>query len=87
MFSRSTSTLTITRAPWTTPEQRQWLEKYLPGWSNSQDDGSTRKYRAKVLEDWYKVYPLGPPTEKHLVKAGGDVRKAEQRQRVDMDQV
>lgn len=77
----------MTRAPWTTPEQRQWLEKQLPGWANSQEDGTAKLYRTKVFEDWYKAFPLGPPTEEELEKAGGDKRKAEQKQQSDSNDV
>jgi hypothetical protein len=77
----------MTRATWTTTEQREWLEEYLPGWANAQDNGTTKAYRVKVFEGWYKAFPLGTPTDEELAKAGGNASKALRTKRNASDNV
>jgi hypothetical protein len=77
----------MTRAPWTTVEQREWLNGRLPGWANAQDNGTSKAYRAKVFEDWYKAFPLSPPMDKELAEAGGNTSQALRAQREVTDNV
>lgn len=77
----------MTRAPWTTVDQRAWLEGRKSKWLEANAAGQTKTLRPKLLADWYAAFPLEPPTATELQEANGDPQKAEQQKRRKMDHV
>jgi hypothetical protein len=77
----------MTRAPWTSAEQRTWLEARKPAWVAAQENQTMKTYRSKLLAEWYTKFPLGALTPKEVQAAGGDLQKAERARKETSDKV
>ncbi|KAI0671899.1 hypothetical protein C8Q78DRAFT_991412 [Trametes maxima] len=78
----------MARQKWTTPEQRAWLEKRIPGFVEAQQTQSTYDFFIVVAYEWFKQFPMLEPTEEELKVAHGNrataisVKKKAEKQRV-----
>ncbi|KAF8958758.1 hypothetical protein BDZ97DRAFT_1761864 [Flammula alnicola] len=43
--------------PWTTPEQKLWLENHIPQYLEEQKKDRTSRYLLTVNEEWFKKFP------------------------------
>jgi hypothetical protein len=67
----------MTKKPWTSPDQRVWLEKLIPAFVESQENKTTgTSFLPETFKEWDKKWPVGPPTEAELEKVDGDQEKA-----------
>ncbi len=66
----------MTRACWTTDAQRKWLESRLPDWNTAQASTDTKRFRAKIFDDWHQAFPMDPPTAEEIAEEKGDEQLA-----------
>ena len=62
------------RKPWTTKKEREWLSDRIPAFQQAQTEDSTKEFFEKVIGEWYDLFPLPPPTEAGISKAGGEAQ-------------
>lgn len=63
----------MTRAPWTTPQQMQWLEARLPGFIDAQQKKTTATvFFPDIQKAWQKAFPTPEPTDEDIEKADGN---------------
>lgn len=77
----------MTRTPWTTVEQRSWLEERKSRWLEATAAGQTKSLRPQLLAEWYAAFPLEAPTPKEVQEAGGDDQMVKQLKRQKTDEV
>src|SRR6188768_831036 len=74
------------RKPWTTPDQRKWLEALIPAFLEGQENHTARAFYSKVYDDWAQAFPPSQPSDAEVQKAGG-VEQAVWAQRKAQDNV
>jgi len=71
------ATSLMTKKPWTTPDQRTWLENLIPAFVEAQENKTTgTTFFPETYEKWQKKWPVEPPTMEELAEAGGEAPKA-----------
>jgi hypothetical protein len=55
-----------TRKGWTTNEQFEFLTSLLPSFINAQLSKTTADQWPTIYEEWFKQWPLDPPTPKDI---------------------
>jgi hypothetical protein len=65
----TTKDKSVNQRGWMTDEQFDYLSSHLPAFINAQSSKTTADGWAVIHEEWFKRWPLGPPTEKD-VKVG-----------------
>ena len=61
---------------WTTKEQHDWLLARLPAFREALAKKDSGKWIKPVYEDWFREFPLDPPTASELQEADNDTDKA-----------
>lgn len=54
------------RRGWTTDEQYTYLSSYIPTYAAAQSSKSTGDIWPALFEEWFRRWPLGPPTEEDI---------------------
>jgi hypothetical protein len=66
----------MTRRKWTTPDQEEWLNSRIAGFSDAQVNKTTSKdFFPVVFKEWRKQWPTPDPTPKEITDAG-NIEKA-----------
>ncbi|KAI0042928.1 hypothetical protein FA95DRAFT_1467866, partial [Auriscalpium vulgare] len=65
------------RKGWTTPSQEEWLEQVLTRFLDTNgEQPAKKKWWEATYADWFKKFPLPPPSAEQVEKAGGDLAAA-----------
>jgi hypothetical protein len=75
----------MTRKPWTTDPQRQWLESRIPAFREAQHAKTTATvFFPQNQKEFKEEWPVEPPTEKEIADAGS-IQKATANKNKAMD--
>ena len=64
------------KRPWTTPEQRAWLEALVPAFVKAQQEKATGSFFEDTYNKWYEKWPTTAPSEEEIKEAGESVKNA-----------
>lgn len=64
------------KKPWTTVEQRGWLEALVPAFIQAQEDKTTGVFFEDTFKEWHKKWLSPEPTEDEIKAAAGSTDKA-----------
>lgn len=63
----------MTRSPWPSPEQMQWLESRVPAFVEAQHNKTTSmNFFPEAQKAWLESFPNPEPTEKDIEAAMGN---------------
>ena len=78
----------MTRSPWTSNDQRQWLEsrktEYLAANINKT---ATREFFPAVFKEFREKWAVAPVTQEEIDEADGSIEMAAKKKRVKYDKV
>jgi hypothetical protein len=75
------------KKPWTTPEQRAWLEALIPAFIQAQQEKATTSFFEDSYNRWYEKWPTAAPSEEEIKAAEGSAEKALASKRKTVDSV
>jgi hypothetical protein len=64
------------KKPWTTEEQRAWLDALIPAFVQAQQEKATLAFFEGAYSTWHEKWPTPAPTEGEIKSAKGSAEKA-----------
>jgi hypothetical protein len=64
------------KRPWTTQDQRDWLEALIPNFIQAQADLKSTVFLKNIYKEWHAKWPTPAPTEDEIKAAKGKTEKA-----------